>query len=251
MVQRNWTVTVVVMLMGLAALLAACSGSSAASTQAAADPAVTPLPTQAADAPDAEADVANVASQQPATTASGEARTFVIDPARSEARFLIDEVLMGNPKTVVGSTRQVSGKVTVDLADHSRAQVSPIQVDARSLETDDNFRNRAIRRQILDAEEDAYQFIVFTPTALEGMPTTITVGEPFAFTVTGDLQIRDISQPVSFDVTVTPLSETELQGSARATVQRANFDLSIPRVPNVADVSEEVFLEFDFVAVAE
>jgi polyisoprenoid-binding protein YceI len=86
---------------------------------------------------------------------------------------------------------------------------------------------------------------------LEGLPETVTVGAPFEFSVTGDLKIRDITQPVTFAVTVTPVSETELQGSARATVQRADFDLRIPSVPSVANVSEEVFLEFDFVAVAE
>ena len=248
--RRNWAV--VVMLTGLAVLLAACSGSpAAASAELAAEPAAA-LPTQAAEAPEASANAeSNADAQQPAITATGEARTFVIAPARSEARFLIDEVLMGSPKTVVGSTNQVSGEVTVDLGDYSLTQIGPIQVDARSLETDDNFRNRALRRQILQSEDDAYQFIVYTPTALEGLPTTTVVGEPFEFSVTGDLQIRDIVQPVTFVVTVTPVSESELQGSARATVQRAHFDLNIPRVPSVADVSEEVFLEFDFVAIAE
>jgi hypothetical protein len=55
---------------------------------------------------------------------------------------------------------------------------------------------------------------------------------------------------MSFEVTVTPRSETELQGSARATLLRADFDLRIPSVSSVADVSEEVLLEFDFVALA-
>src|SRR5690606_21379354 len=247
--RRNWALAV--MLMGLAVLLAACSGSpAAASAELAAEPAAA-QPTQAAEAPEASANAeSNADAQPPAAAATGAARTFVIDPARSEARFLNDEVLMGSPKTVVGSTNQVTGAITVDLGDHSLTQIGPIQADARSLETDYNFRNRALRRQILQSEEDAYQFIVYTPTAVEGLPMTPVVGEPFAFSVTGDLQIRDIVQPVTFAVTVTPVSETELQGSARATVQRADFDLNIPRVPSVADVSEEVVVEFDFVAIA-
>jgi polyisoprenoid-binding protein YceI len=77
------------------------------------------------------------------------------------------------------------------------------------------------------------------------------VGEPFNLTVTGDLTIRDITKPMTFEVTVTPVSETQLQGSARATLLRQDFDLQIPSVPSVADVSEEVLLEFDFIANAQ
>jgi polyisoprenoid-binding protein YceI len=223
--------------------LAACSNTPSAPPSQ--DTVEVEAPAAATAAPAAEA------PQQEAAAASGDVRTYAIDPAQSQARFMIDEVLMGSPKTVVGSTELVAGAVMVDMGNHSLTQIGPIQIDARDLETDDNFRNRAMRRQILASQEDAYQYIVYSPTTLEGLPETVTVGAPFEFSVTGDLKIRDITQPVTFAVTVTPVSETELQGSARATVQRADFDLRIPSVPSVANVSEEVFLEFDFVAVAE
>ena len=96
-----------------------------------------------------------------------------------------------------------------------------------------------------------YQYIVFTPTAIDGLPDSATVGEPFDLTVTGDLQIRDITHPETFDVTVTPVSETELQITAKTTVQRADFGLQIPNVPRVANVEEDVELELDLVAVAQ
>jgi hypothetical protein len=56
---------------------------------------------------------------------------------------------------------------------------------------------------------------------------------------------------VSFALTVTPLSETELVGSATTTVLRRDFNLQIPDVPSVANVSDEVILQINFVAVAE
>jgi polyisoprenoid-binding protein YceI len=112
-------------------------------------------------------------------------------------------------------------------------------------------RNGQIRRAILQTNNPEYQFITFTPTAVEGLPENVTVGEPFEMTVTGDLAIREITQPITFEVTVTPVSESEIQGSARATLFRADFDLQIPSVPSVADVSEDVLLEFDFVALAQ
>jgi hypothetical protein len=62
--------------------------------------------------------------------------------------------------------------------------------------------------------------------------------------------VRDITQEITFQVTVTPVSETRLQRVARASVLRSDYDLNIPSVPNVANVSDEVRLEIEFVALA-
>ena len=144
-----------------------------------------------------------------------------------------------------------AGEVTIIFDDYSQTTISPIVVDASLLATDNNMRNNQIRRAILQTNQPEYQFITFTPTVVEGFPESAAVGDNLALLVTGDLTIRDITQPISFEVTVTPLSESELQGSARATLLRSDFGLEIPSVPSVADVSEEVLLEFDFVAVAQ
>ncbi|MCB9419009.1 MAG: YceI family protein [Ardenticatenaceae bacterium] len=173
---------------------------------------------------------------------------FEINQAESEVRFTLDEMLRGEPKTVVGATDQVAGQIGVDLAVLSTAQVGVIQVNARTLATDNNFRNRAIRNVIL--ETDAYEFITFTPTAISGLPDTAVPGDTLTFQITGDLTIRDITQTVVFDVTATAVSETQLAGTAVTTVQRADFNLVIPEVEGVADVAEAVLLEIDFVATA-
>ena len=82
------------------------------------------------------------------------------------------------------------------------------------------------------------------------MPESVAVGDTFDFTVIGDLTIRDITNQVTFDVTVTANSESELVGLATTTVLRADYNLRIPNVPSVANVGEEVPLELDFTAVA-
>lgn len=176
--------------------------------------------------------------------------TFIIVPDQSEARFTINELLFGNPKTVVGTTSMVEGEIAIDLGNYSQTSVSPIRINARDLTTDNNFRNNAIRRFILQSEQDQYQYIQFQPTSIDGLPQEAVLGEPFSFTVTGDLTIRDISRPETFELTVTPVSESEIRGSASTTVRRADYNLEIPNVENVADVTDEVGLAFDFVAVA-
>jgi polyisoprenoid-binding protein YceI len=92
--------------------------------------------------------------------------------------------------------------------------------------------------------------VTFTPTALVGLPETVAVGESFSFQITGDLTIRDITRSVTFDVTVNAEAADRLTGSARATVLRSDYGLTIPSVPQVAEVSDEVILELDFTALA-
>lgn len=192
-----------------------------------------------------------VADEGPAdaaqTGAAGPA-VYQISSEDSSVRFELDEDLRGQRKTVVGQTNQVAGEIAVDLNDLSTAQVGTIQVNARTLATDNNLRNRAIQNWIL--ETVANEFITFTPTAVNGLPDSVSLGETANFTLVGDLTIRDITQEVTWEVEATPRSQTELAGTASTSVQRADYDLSIPNVPNVANVEEEVVIIIDFVARA-
>jgi polyisoprenoid-binding protein YceI len=166
-------------------------------------------------------------------------------------RFILDEVLRGSPNTVTGRTDQIAGQIAVDFANPQNSQVGEIRISARSLATDNELRNRAIRGQILQSSQDEFEFISFKPTEITGLPASVTMGQSFEFQITGDLTIRDITHPVTFDVTVTPDSEAHIEGTAIATVQRGDFNLIIPNVPGVADVDEAVRLEVDFEADAQ
>ncbi len=183
-----------------------------------------------------------------AATEPSSLAVFNIDPDQSEVRFILNEVLRGSPNKVTGRTNQVAGQIGIDFTNPQNSQVGEIRIDARSLSTDNELRNRAIRGQILQSAQDQFEFISFQPTAIDGLPVSAPLGQPFEFHITGDLTIRDITQSVSFDVTVTPVSQTEINGSANATVQRSDYNLEIPNVPGVADVDQAVRLEIDFVA---
>ena len=173
---------------------------------------------------------------------------FEIVPADSEARFLIDEILRGEEKRVIGKTNGVSGQIAFDFDDPSTAAAGPIQVGVRTLETDSGFRNRAVQNRILLS--GIYEFVTFTPTAVNGLPENIVVGETVEFQIEGDLTITAYTQPVTFEVTAVPISESRLEGSATTTITRSEFELVVPSATGVAAVGEEVILELDFVATA-
>lgn len=206
-----------------------------ATTATAAEPATLPAPT-----------AAPAASDSIPSTSNASPLVFEIVPAESQARFVINEVLNGAPKTVVGTTSQVAGQIAVDTANPAAARVGTIQVNARDLTTDNEFRNRAIKNRIL--ETDTYELVTFVPTAINGLPARVTAGEAFEFQIVGDLTIRNVTRPVTFDVTLVPVNSTRLEGKASTTLSYADFEITIPAARAVSAVEDTVTLQLDFVA---
>ncbi len=207
-------------------------------------------------APD-EADSTTEDSSAPTTDVDevaaqvGGFRYFSIVGEESRVRFMLNEELRGQPVRVKAETDQVAGCIYIDVANPLNTILAPIEINVRTLETDSDNRNRAIRSQILESAKDEYEFTQFVPTAISGLPSTVTIGQAFTFQVTGDLKLRDITNVVTFEVTVTPINETRIEGKGTAQVTREAYDLNIPSVPGVANVSNEVDLEIEFVAIED
>jgi polyisoprenoid-binding protein YceI len=193
--------------------------------------------------------MAPAASKDTGSEGSAGLTIFEIVQAESEARFIIDEVLNGAPKTVVGTTDQVAGELAIYVDDPTQSEIGTILVNARTLVTDNEFRNRAIKNRILNTND--HEFVAFAPTEIIGLPDKVTIGESFSFQIVGDLTVRNITKQVTFEVSVTPVSESQLEGSATSTILHADFDLTIPDAPAVASVADKVILEIEFVAAAK
>ncbi len=197
--------------------------------------------------PQASAPIASVAVDAPVATAdTTTTRRFEIQPGESQARFVIDEVLQGAPKTVVGSTNQVAGQIALDPTDLDTAQVGTILINARTIVTDSEQRNRMIQNRILETGQ--HEYISFQPKQLVGLPDGAPAGQAVPIKIVGDLTIKGITHEVTFDATVTPASTDRLQGSAATTIRYADWGISIPQVPIVAGVADQAQLQLDFVA---
>ena len=211
-----------------------------------------PTAEEPAEQPTAATEVAATA-EAPATAAviltSSNLTIFTIVQSESQVRFSINEELRNAPVTAVGITDQVAGQIGIDFEQPANSQIGTILINARTLKTDSEFRNRAIKNQILKSNQ--YEFISFTPTAISGLPESAAVGDSFTLQVSGDLTITDITAPASFEVTVILAADGRLEGFGVATVLRSTYDLKIPNVDQVANVSDEVLLEIVFVAVTE
>lgn len=223
-------------------------------TAAVSDPSPAPSDSPPPSDPDtttSSSPVSEDSEPSPETTAAEEASTdgagVELQLAEgTEARFLIFEELRGEPFTVVGATAEVVGRVRVDRSELSDSRIGEILINARTFATDSSNRDRAIRGPILSSEQ--HEFIVFRPTALVGLSGAAEPGSEWMFAVEGDLTVREVTLPVTFEVVARWGPDDLLEGRASTVVSRSEFGLSVPSVPFVANVADEIGLELDFVA---
>jgi polyisoprenoid-binding protein YceI len=153
---------------------------------------------------------------------------------------------------VDGVTSLVEGQIVADYANPSDTTVGPIKVDLTGLTTDSSNRTGTLHRSILETGNPAFQFAEFTTTKLDGLPAAVTVGQPFSFKITGNLALHGVTKEVTFDATVTPVSETQLKGEASTTITYADWGVRILRLPQqVASVEDHTILKLEFVATAQ
>jgi polyisoprenoid-binding protein YceI len=173
---------------------------------------------------------------------------YRITQDESEVRFRINEILLGNVTEVIGASKQVAGDFIVNFSDPAASQLGEIVINARTLKTDNEFRDQSLRGQILQTGDN--EFIRFIPTELSALPTEpVSVGDTITFDVTGDLTIKGTTNAVTFNASVTIESEERMSGFASVTVLYADFGIDIEAPPSVSGVDDDVILEIDFVAL--
>ena len=175
---------------------------------------------------------------------------YRIVAAESSVSFEIDEILSGSPKRVVGTTNEVAGEVLIDFGDPATSRLGTVVINVRTLETDSNFRDRAMRGPILGSARDENEFATFEPTGIEGLPDRVVVGDRVALSVSGDFTLSGVTRPVNFEMEAIVVTADRIEVDGSATVLRSDFGLVIPDVPSVSDVGDEVLLVIDLVAVA-
>jgi polyisoprenoid-binding protein YceI len=203
-------------------------------------------------APDLETDTSGETAPEaiPATQEEqpdGRVSRLTISQEESQARFTIFEELNGQPTNVVGVTNQAAGEAEIHWNDLDQTRIGMITINARTLVTDQDRRNQAIRNRILHT--DRFEYVTFTPKTISGLSGSASPGQTFTFQISGDLTIREISQAVVFEAIVMVESIERLSGIASTTIRRNDFDLLIPSVPFVANVGEDVGLEIEFILI--
>lgn len=157
---------------------------------------------------------------------------------KSSAQFSIYELLRGKPFTVVGKTQAVTGSMELDLENLAASRLGVVRINARTLKTDSENRDRATARFILESEKPENEFIDFVMESIVENGTS-------SVSIAGNLTIRGVAKPAIFKGTLTEEKDGSARIVARAEVKRSDYGLTIPDISFVAEVADAVTLEAD------
>jgi polyisoprenoid-binding protein YceI len=130
-----------------------------------------------------------------ASAASGFDGDWVPTPA-SEFGYRVEEVLAGVNTTAVGRSNEIEGLLTIE---GTSATVVDITVQVENITSDDSRRDGQFRGRIMNAEEfPTAEFRITEPIEFGEIPEG---DEQVVATATGELTLRGVTNPVTFDVT--------------------------------------------------
>jgi polyisoprenoid-binding protein YceI len=170
----------------LASALVATTAPSVTDTAA---PATTASPTDATTAPTAPASTDEVPAE---VDFDGD----WIPTTASEFGYRVEEVLAGVNTTAVGRSNEIEGLLTIE---GTTATVVDVTVLVENITSDDSLRDGQFRGRIMNADEfPTAEFRITEPIDFGRIP----VGdEQITATATGELTLRGVTNPVTFDVT--------------------------------------------------
>ena len=206
----------------------------------------TPEPTTAATAEPSKEKQDNI--KQTDNDMAAYAMAFVLGEG-TVARYRVEEELARQGFFIaVGETTDVEGRIVFDDEGAVVADKSAIVMQAGTLKTDSDRRDRYVReRTLLTAQ---YPEIVFRPTSVDGLPSPLSEASgAVEFTISGDLTVKDQTRPVTWDVSA-EFGDT-VKGLASVDITFEQFGMDKPSVAVVLSVEDTISLEIDFVGVLE
>ncbi len=149
----------------------------------------------------------------------------------SQLGYRVVEVLFGQKTEGVGRTGNVTGSLTLDGA---IAPTATFTVDMKSLKSDDPRRDRKFTGEIMNT--DMFPTSTFTLTTPIVLGTVPVDGKEITTSATGDLTLRGVTKPVTFDVTAKRTGNS-IGVSGAIDVKFADYSIANPS--NVAVTTED------------
>ncbi len=166
---------------------------------------------------------------------------YVLVPAKSEASYAVREQLakLNLPSDAVGKTKSVAGSISLNPDGTIDSAHSKITVELSTLQTDQSMRDNFVSRNVLQTSQ--YPQAIFVPTQINGLSVPIPQSGSVTFKVIGDLTIRNVTKPVTWDVTGS-IANGEATGTATTSFTFEDFSLTQPQVPVVLSVVDKITL---------
>jgi polyisoprenoid-binding protein YceI len=183
------------------------------------------------------------------------ARLFALVPGGTEAQYAVEEEFFGQAVpfvTAIGRTSALDGTITLAFPAHEATASGDVRIvsssftaDISTLTSDSPRRDRAIRERWL--ESGRYPLATFVASGMQNMPADVALGEDASFQLTGDMTIRDVMQPLTWDVTARLDGQT-LTGQATTFLMMRDFGFAPPDIAGILRVTDGVTVTVQFTA---
>lgn len=255
-------VIVTILFVLMAAGVAACAGQSAAPAAPAAEeaapaeaaaPAAEAAATEAVEMPQPDpADQVDEATPPPAeegASAAAGTRTFQIVPEQSSMQYFVEEEFFGQAVpfiTAVGKTSALNGSVALQIEGNTvQIESGAFEADISTLTSDRPRRDQAIRDRWLQSSR--YPIATFVAGEALNVPADADYGQDVAFQVSGDMTIREVTNPLTWDMTASIDGDT-LAGTATTFFYMKDYGFDPPDIAGILRVTDGVTVTVDFVA---
>lgn len=170
---------------------------------------------------------------------------YTLAPSGNEARYLVREELAGIdfPYDAVGKTAAITGSIVLDAKGAVVPGQSKVTVDVSTLKSDRANRDRWLKTDGI--ETDKYPRVELAITALKGMPAKLPTTGEFKFELVGNLTVRTVTKPVTWQVTATA-NNGEFSGTAKTAFKFGDLGMPVPSAFMVMKLEDNLRLEFDF-----
>ena len=174
--------------------------------------------------------------------------TWIIDPSHSAIEFSVKHMMIA---TVKGHFEKFEGKIVAD-PENLTGGSAEVEIDAASIDTRTQDRDQHLRTaDFFDVEN--FPKITFRSTEIEAKP-----GQSGEYRLSGELTIRDVTRPVTLDVTYQghgkdPWGGERIAFSAKGSVNRKDFGLNWNTLLETGGVlvGDQVNLSIDVEAVRQ
>lgn len=155
----------------------------------------------------------------------------------SELGYRVTEILFGVDTEGVGRTNQITGSLVIDGTQVATAE---FVVDVASISSDDSRRDGQFRGRIMSTDE--FPEAVFTLTEPIELGTEAIEGATVDASATGELTLRGVTNPVTFDVSAR-LENGRIGVLGDIPVVFADYDIANPSTSGIT-TDDEGLLEF-------
>ena len=190
-------------------------------------------------------------SAEPNTLTQSVPTIYIFDQSESSVRYGVGETFINQNNRynyAIGTTNIISGEINVNFNQPNLTNISDINIDIKSFQSDKIRRDNAIRDRWLESSK--FPIATFSPQELLKLPDEYEFGEEISFQINGNLLVRDIIQPVSFEVTLTIIDD-KIIGNAQTTIKMTDFGFDPPDIAGILIAENEVDIYFDFVAISK